>query len=316
LKIDVHQHLWPEPLIGLLARRSEAPRVRRHGDGWYIETPGEPEWRFDPADHDPVRRAELVRADGLDMACVALSSPLGIEALPPAEAQPLLDAWHEGAAAFPAELRAWAAPSLEAPDPAELDALLDTGFVGMCLPAEALSGAAAMERCAPLLELLGDRDAPVFVHPGPAPGTPHRAPSDGSSPADEAPVPCWWPALTRYVAAMNMAWHAFAAFGPVHPRLRVCFAMLAGLAPLHRERLVARGGSSAPADMPEVFFDTSSYGPRAIDAMIRALGVDSLVHGSDRPVVVPAEPELGEAVRVAMLSRNPARLLALAEVPA
>ena len=316
MEIDVHQHLWPEPLIGLLARRSEAPRVRRHGDGWYIETPGEPEWKFDPSDHDPVRRADLVRADGLDLACVALSSPLGIEALPPAEAQPLLDAWHEGAAAFPAGLRAWAAPSLEAPDPVALGELLDTGFVGMCLPAEALSGAAGMERCGPLLELLGDRGAPLFVHPGPAPGTPHRAPSSGSSPAGGAPVPCWWPALTRYVAAMNMAWHAFAAFGPPHPRLRVCFAMLAGLAPLHRERLVARGGSSAPADMPEVFFDTSSYGPRAIDAMIRALGVDSLVYGSDRPVVVPAEPELGEAVRAAKLSRNPARLLALAEVPA
>ena len=312
MKIDVHQHLWPEPLIGVLARRSEAPRVRRHGDGWYIETPGEPEWKFDPSDHDPVRRADLVRADDLDLACVALSSPLGIEALPPAEAQPLLDAWHEGAAAFPAGLRAWAAPSLEAPDPAALAELLDTGFIGMCLPAEALSGAAGMERCAPLLELLGDRGVPLFVHPG----TPHRAPSNRSSPADEAPVPCWWPALTRYVAAMNMAWHAFAAFGPVHPQLRVCFAMLAGLAPLHRERLLARGGSSAPADLPEVFFDTSSYGPRAIDAMIRALGVDSLVYGSDRPVVVPAEPELGEAVRAAMLRRNPARLLALAEVPA
>jgi predicted TIM-barrel fold metal-dependent hydrolase len=316
LKLDVHQHLWPEPLIGLLARRREAPRVRRRRDGWYIETPGEPETRFDLADHDPVRRAEVVRADGLDMACVALSCPLGIEALPPAEGQPLLDAWHEGAAAFPPELRAWAAPSLEAPDPSELAALLDTGFVGMCLPAEALSGAAGMERCAPLLELLGDRGAPLFVHPGPAPGTQQRAPSNGSKSGDEHPDPAWWPALTRYVAAMNMAWHAFAAFGPVHPDLRVCFAMLAGLAPLHRERLVARGGSSAAADMPEVFFDTSSYGPRAIDTMIRALGVDSLVYGSDRPVVVPGEPELGEAVRVAMLSRNPARLLSLAEVPA
>ena len=287
--------------------------MRRHGDGWYVQTPGEPEVSFDPADHDPVRRAELVRADGLDLACVALSCPLGIEALDPVEARPLLDAWHEGAAAFPAELRAWAAPSLEAPDPSELGALLDTGFVGLCLPAEALSGAAGMERYAPLLDLLGGRGAPLLVHPGPAPGTRARAKSNGSTPGEE---PAWWPALTRYVAAMNMAWHAFAAFGPVHPRLRVCFAMLAGLAPLHRERLVARGGGSAPADMPEVFFDTSSYGPRAIDAMIRALGVDSLVYGSDRPVVVPGEPELGEAVRVAMTSRNPARLLALAEVPA
>jgi 6-methylsalicylate decarboxylase len=314
LKVDVHQHLWPEQLVAMLARRSEPPRVRRERERWYIDTPGEPEWLFDPADHDPGRRAELVRADGLDLACVALSSPLGIEALPPAEARPLLDAWHEDAAAFPRELRAWAAPCLAAPDPGELGALLDAGFVGMCIPAEALSGPAGVERYAPLLELLGDRDAPLFVHPGPAPETLPRTPAHAVGPRPEAADPCWWPALTRYVAAMNTAWHALAAFGPVHPRLRVCFAMLAGLAPLHRERMIRRGGGDAT--MPQVFLDTSSYGPRAIDAVIRALGVDSLVYGSDRPVVAPAAPDLGEAVRVAMVSRNPARLLPLAEVPA
>jgi 6-methylsalicylate decarboxylase len=308
LKIDVHQHLWPEQLIAMLARRSESPRVRREPDGWYIDTPGEPETPFDPADHDPDRRADLVRVDGLDLACVALSSPLGIEALSPREARPLLDAWHESAAAFPRELRAWAAPCLADPDPDELASLLEAGFVGMCLPAEALSGAAGVERYAPLLEVLGDRDAPLLVHPGPAPETLPRIPGMAAA------GPPWWPALTRYVAAMNTAWHALAAFGPVHPRLRVCFAMLAGLAPLHRERMVRRGGGDAA--LPEVFLDTSSYGPRAIDAVIRELGVDSLVHGSDRPVIAPAPVDLGEAVREAMVSRNPARLLALAQVPA
>ena len=288
--------------------------MRRHRDGWYIETPGEPECAFDPADHDPGRRAELVRSDGLDLACVALSSPLGIEALPSGEAEPLLDAWHEGAAAFPPKLRAWAAPCLAAPDADELGALLDRGFVGICLPAEALSRPEGVDRYAPILDLLGERDAPLLVHPGPGPHTLRTAGANGSQAGGETPGPSWWPALTRYVAAMNAAWHAFAAYGPVHPRLRVCFAMLAGLAPLHRERLIRRGGPGAA--MPEVFLDTSSYGPRAIDAIIRELGVDSLVYGSDRPVIGPAPPDLGDAVRVAMLSRNPARLLGLAEVPA
>jgi len=55
--------------------------------------------------------------------------------------------------------------------------------------------------------------------------------------------------------------------------------------------------------------DTSSYGARAVDAMVRELGVDALVHGSDLPVIDGAEPALGEAVRVALRERNPARLL-------
>jgi predicted TIM-barrel fold metal-dependent hydrolase len=122
-------------------------------------------------------------------------------------------------------------------------------------------------------------------------------------------MPAWWPGLTSYVAGMQAAWHAFAVWGRAqHPRLRVCFAMLAGLAPLHRERLAARGGT--PAADPGVFVDTSSYGPRAIDAVIRELGVDRLVHGSDVPVIPAAsDAGLGAAVRTAVRERNPARLL-------
>jgi 6-methylsalicylate decarboxylase len=309
VQIDVHQHLWPEQLVAELARRRQTPRLRRGRAGWVLEAPGEPDAAVDLADHDPDARAALVHADGLDRAYVALSSPLGIEALPPDAARPLLDAWHLGAAALPTEFGAWAAPCLSEPDHRGLAALLDEGFVGACLPAEALAGPAGFERCGPILELLEQRGAALLIHPGPAPDT-LRGHGDSSG-----GVPSWWPAATRYVAAMNAAWNAFAAFGrPAHPRLRVCFAMLAGLGPLHRERLVSRGGR-AVAD-PRVFLDTSSYGPRAVDAVIRELGVDALVYGSDRPVLAAAEPALGEAVHVALRSRNPARLLSLAEVTA
>ena len=83
--------------------------------------------------------------------------------------------------------------------------------------------------------------------------------------------------------------------------------MLAGLAPLQRERLVARGGRAAGD--PGVFLDTSSYGTRAIDAVLREVGVDQLVHGSDRPVVAPPALALGDAVHAALRERNPSRLL-------
>jgi len=88
--------------------------------------------------------------------------------------------------------------------------------------------------------------------------------------------------MTSYVAQMNAAWHAFVAFArPEHPRLRVVFALLAGGAPFHLERLAARGGPAERAHDPLLFYDTSSYGPRAIDTAARFVGVDQLVHGSD-----------------------------------
>jgi hypothetical protein len=80
---------------------------------------------------------------------------------------------------------------------------------------------------------------------------------------------------------------------PAHPRLRACFAMLAGLAPLHSERLGSRGVSWGAED-PAVVLDTSSYGPRAVAAVAAAVGWDHLVYGSDRPVIDPTrQPIIG-----------------------
>jgi 6-methylsalicylate decarboxylase len=220
---------------------------------------------------------------------------LGIEALPAGEAEPLLAAYHDGVAELPAPFGAWAAVGLVDPDPAAISGLLDRGFVGACVAAEALGDPDGFERLGPVLETLDRRGAPLLIHPGPA--------ATGGSGR-----PSWWPAVTDYVAAMQRAWHAFAVWGrSAHSRLRVCFAMLAGLAPLHRERLVARGGR--PVSDPDVFLDTSSYGTRAIDAVVREIGVDRLVYGSDRPVVTPAALSLGAAMEVALRERNPSRLL-------
>jgi hypothetical protein len=295
--IDIHQHLWPEPLLSELSRRREPPWLQRRADGWVLRLRGEPETPVELADHDPERRAALVGGDGLERALVAPSVPLGIEALPPGEAEPLLEAYHDGVAALPDAFGAWAAIGLAEPDPAALARLLDGGFAGACVAAGALAGPAGFERLGSVLEMLERRGAPLLVHPGPA--------------AAPAGMPTWWPALTDYVAQMQAAWHAFPVWGrPAHPRLRVCFAMLAGLAPLHRERLVARGGV-AVSD-PEVFLDVSSYGVRAVDAVLREVGVDRLVHGSDRPVGTRAELPLGEAVVGALRRSNPARLLVAA----
>jgi hypothetical protein len=108
---------------------------------------------------------------------------------------------------------------------------------------------------------------------------------------------------------MHAAWHGFLAHARArHPHLRVCFAMLAGLAPLHGERSRARG---VPAALPDerLFVEVSCYGPRAIDATVRALGLDALVYGTDRPYGGPVHSGLGAAAENAMRVSNPARLL-------
>jgi predicted TIM-barrel fold metal-dependent hydrolase len=292
--VDVHQHLWSPQLVAALRARREPPYL----DGWTLYLDGEPPYRLPPADHDAVRRAELAATDGLGLALVSLSAPIGVEWLPAAEARPLLDAYHEGAAALPAPFGAWAAACVRDIDAKATADYLDLGFAGLQLPADALADAAGYARCAPLLELLEERDLPLFVHPGPAAG--------GSG------GPGWWPAMVPYVQQMHAAWFAFRAYGrPRHPRLRVCFALLAGLAPLHGERFAARGDGGTEPD-PLVFVETSSYGPRAVESVVRALGVDAVVQGSDRPYAEPPQHPghgLGGAAAYAFRIANPRRLL-------
>jgi hypothetical protein len=292
--VDVHQHLWSPSLVTALRARREPPFL----DGWTLYLDGEPPYDLPPADHDATLRAELAAADGLGLALVSLSAPIGVEWLPAAEARPLLDAYHEGAAALPEPFGAWAAAGVRDIDARGTAEALDQGFVGLQLPANSLVDAVGYARCAPLLDLLEERDLPLFVHPGPAAG--------GSA------GPGWWPAMVPYVQQMHAAWFAFRAFGrPRHPRLRVCFALLAGLAPLHGERFAARGDGGGEPD-PLVFVETSSYGPRAVESVVRALGVDAVVQGSDRPYAEPpGHPGhgLGGAAAYAFRIANPRRLL-------
>ena len=127
------------------------------------------------------------------------------------EAESLLDDYHRGVLELGAPVRAVGRASCWPTPRASACAHCSTRApsVSPC-PRARSSGPAGIERLGPALEALGDR--PLFIHPGPAAGS-----------------PAWFPALTAYVAEMSTAWHAWAQWGrPAHPRLKVIFAMLAG----------------------------------------------------------------------------------------
>lgn len=300
MHVDVHQHLWPDALVEELRRRSRPPRL----SGWTLLTDDEPPFAVSPADHDVGSRAAQSAGDGLGQILIGLSSPLGIEYLAPEDAEPLLDAYHQGVSELGAPFAGWAAACLTVIDPPGLVKQLDRGFAGLQLPATAVADEAGYRRCGPLLDVLAERDLPLFIHPGPA----HRA-GPGL-----ARGPAWWPAVVSYVQQLHAAWFAFRVYGrPAYPRLRICFAALAGLAPLHGERLAARGGND-PLTRGVVdsgmYVETSSYGNRGVEAVVRVLGIDVIANGSDRPYAQPrADFGLGEAARQAIRVTNPARLL-------
>src|SRR5215216_5841647 len=294
MRTDLHQHIWPAPLLEALRERHSGPRL----DGWELHLPGERTYRLDPAEHDPEARAAQAAADGDDLVCVAPSAALGLDRLPPAQAAELADAWLEGALALPEPFRPWAMAGIQEPDPTALRDALDRGAIGLEVAADALAAPDGIDRVAPLLDVLDEARAPLLVHPGPAHGE------------DAAGLPSWWAPVVPYVAQLHAAWWAWAdGARDRFPALPVCFAALAGLGPLHGERHRARGGSGGPVD-PLTFVETSTYGTQAVDAVVRVLGIDVVCHGSDRPYAAPGLPALGDAALHAIRSRNPGRLLA------
>ena len=293
--IDVHQHLWPAEFLDRLRARSEPPYL----DGWTLHTTTEAPYAVDPAAHEVGQRVAVETDTGTTLAAVSLSSPLGIEHLGDQE---LLDAWHAGALEFPEPFKAWASVSLVEPDTLGLESLLRKGLLGLQLPAQALGTPAGWEAHGELLAAVEQLDKPILVHPGAA------RPVDGS--------PCWWAPVVDYAGQLQAAWWAWHAFGGrrSYPKLRLCFVAAAGLAPVHHERLTARGGTLGTID-PNLYVDTSSYGPQGIDAVARVLGIDQVVHGTDRPYAGITDLRQGDAATAVIRHDNPHRLLFGAGAP-
>jgi predicted TIM-barrel fold metal-dependent hydrolase len=75
----------------------------------------------------------------------------------------------------------------------------------------------------------------------------------------------------------------------------------------------SRGVTARAAMLPHVWFDTASYGKRALELTMSTFGVERMLFGSDAPVVDPAGAlttvrSFGDAVANALVSENIQRL--------
>jgi hypothetical protein len=278
--VDLHQHLWPEPLVDVLARRDRPPRL----SGSLLELELERATEVDLAEHELDARLALLDRCGIDVAVVSLPPTLGIQD------PELVEAYERGILELvgASSGRLVALGVGRAPD----------GFAGACVSAHALRD---LDGVASTLDDLEAKGALLFVHPGPA-----RHP-DGA--------PDWWTAVVDYTAQMQAAYATWLAVGAERwPGLRVVFAILAGGGPFQLERLQSRGVPGRDLLFENVFFETASYGRRALDLCLATFGVGQLCFGSDAPVVDP-EPSLdavrgfGDAVADALCNVNPSRLL-------
>ena len=283
--VDVHQHLWPEAFIAELVRRAEPPCL--HGSTLELV---EGSYEIDLGAHELGVRLDALDRDGVDIAIVSLQPTLGLWALPDDERERLVTVWEEGVLEIVAKAAGRLAPLAAGPARA--------GFVGATVAAAALLDLDALTPTVSSLERDGGF---LFVHPGAT----QRRPG----------APAWWPALVDYPAQMQAAYLEWLHRGQERwPDLKVVFAILAGGGPVQLERLASRGVDVRSLLHSNVFFDTASYGRRAVELCIETFGVEQLVYGSDAPVVdtaagLRALKAFGESVESLITNDNPNGLL-------
>jgi predicted TIM-barrel fold metal-dependent hydrolase len=277
MRIDFHQHVWTEEFRSALARRTRAPYLR----GRRLVLPLGGEFDVDPDAYSPEQRLAALDRAGLDLAIVSL--PPTMEPTPE-----LVDLWNERAHELAAQSNGRLLPlAYRAARP---------NFLGSIVAAIDLLD---LRSLAPLLNKLQAQQQLLFVHPGP------------SAPASNG----WWAAGVDYTAQMQAAYAGWVAYGARRwPELRVVFALLAGGAPFQVERLVRRGLDSRAPFAPNMWFETSSYGERALELTLQTFGADRLVFGSDAPVDAVADAlrtlrPFGDALETAVLVSNPSAIL-------
>jgi hypothetical protein len=283
---DIHQHLWPPGFFSALSARSEPPRLR----GRALELAGAPVWDLNVKAHELEERLALL--DGLELECavVSLQPTLGIDRLPVDEARELFDTWEEGILELAGAAAGRILP-LAAREP-------KAGFAGLCVSGAALLD---LDELAPRLDALEQSGRFLFVHPGVTAMPPGAPP--------------WWTAVVDYTAEMQAAYVNWLVAGAERwPDLDVVFAILAGGAPIQLERMAARGFDERRAMLAHIWFDTASYGRRALDLTMSTFGVEPMLFGTDIPVVDPGPAldvvrSFGDAVTGAVLSANSDRLL-------
>jgi 6-methylsalicylate decarboxylase len=276
--VDFHQHVWPDAVRRVLEARRRPPYLR----GRILTLPVGGRFEVEPGAYMPEARLAELDRNGLERAVVSL----------PPTSEPtadVIEAWHDEASALQRASRGRLVPlAYEAALP---------GFPGAIVGAPRFADAGAS---AALLAGLEQLDQFVFVHPGAVAG------ADG---------PGWLTSGVGYTQQMLAAYASWLNGGGARlGSLRVVFALLAGGAPFQLERFFRRGLDVRTPFAANTWFDTSSYGERALELSLQTFGARKLVFGSDAPIdrieeARDALARFGSALELELLLSTPSSLL-------
>jgi aminocarboxymuconate-semialdehyde decarboxylase len=284
MRIDVHNHAIPEPVLDLL-RKEEAYGVRIEGDQW--SGGSHAGFPLLPSFTDPAAKIAELESKGMDAAVVSAAPPLFLYDVEPDAGEALARETNLGLARFcqyaPTRLRWMAHVPMRSPERAAM--MLDEATESGCVGVEIGTSIAGRRLDEPdfepfwrVAEMLG---LPVMLHPA------YNEPSNGLQ-------PYYLQNVIGNMLETTIAIERLICAGVLdrHPHLRILLAHSGGYFPyqagrLKHARTVRPELEDAPTDpwsyIDRLYFDTITHDGEALRYLVSRVGPARVVLGSDLP---------------------------------
>jgi aminocarboxymuconate-semialdehyde decarboxylase len=316
MRWDTHNHAVPESLVPHL--RSEFPVSV---DGHIVEA-DRVRFKLIPEFTDPAAKLERLQEVGLDAAVVSLVPALFCYHADPGQSAHLAaivnDSLAEFCASEPGRLRWMAHVPLQ--DPASVAGVIEqakgAGAVGVEVGTSMAGKPLDLPDFDPLWTAASQLGLPVMIHPA------YNAPHPG--------LEDWYlqnaigNLLETTIAAERLM---FAGHTDRYPSLRLLLLHGGGFVPWQIGRLLhARDVRPECRDIPgtpgdwlrNVMFDTLTHDPEVLGMLVRRVGADHLVMGTDAPFDMASPSPVSDLLSVVdevtarqVMEENPARLFGL-----
>ncbi|MGH7911444.1 MAG: amidohydrolase family protein [Candidatus Dormibacteraceae bacterium] len=306
MRIDVHNHFFPTAYLRLLEDRAESVRIRRDRQGRsYLEEGGTRLATLTPPMTALDERLAMMREQAIDLQVVSLTSPnvycfQAGDAI--AAARLVNDEYAAIKERHPGRLRCLASVPLgTGGEVEELErAITKLGLDGIVVGTNVHGRSLDDERFAPFWRRADELALPVLLHPmTPMLGTAFME--------DFALVPMLGFPFDTTLAVVRLMWTGFL---DRHPNLKLIALHAGGALPYLLGRLEIGADAYAEcrqvAHRPEwylrrIYYDTISYHPPALRALVETVGADHVVFGTDYPHVIGDPARIIHSLREARL---------------
>lgn len=296
MAIDFHAHYIAPKLMEMLEARDVDPRITHNVDGSSLYHMPVSTLPYSSLYHDMAERINYLDHVGMEKQVISLPGLLGIDYLPIDQSLPMIKASNDDIG-LQCERYSDRIVGLAALPLADKGAMLDElkrcveeyGMLGAILPNNAFFSTDQANEFKALYEYANEKKLHFFIHPG------WRA--------DEYPVLDMRPkndpdelliargALgVQHSVSLALITLLYTDFLDRYPNTTTHIANLGGTFPMVVERMHHTVEARFPdAKMPpsrkdNLFFDTSSLGPRAIELAVEIYGADNIVVGTDTPI--------------------------------